>query len=91
MNWKGGRRRTKEGYIQIVLPNGKISLEHRAVMEASLGRALYSSETVHHKNGIRNDNRIENLELWCSNHPPGQRVSDLVSYAKEILSLYGPR
>ena len=57
-------------------------------MERMLGRPLAADETVHHRNGVRSDNRPENLELWVSSHPNGSRVSDLVAFAKDILARY---
>lgn len=51
--------------------------EHRKVMETVIGRKLEKHETVHHKNGIRKDNRPGNLELWSSRHGRGQRVTDV--------------
>ena len=68
---------------------GRAKMVHRVVMEAALGRELLPTENVHHVNGVRDDNRLENLELWTSAQPGGQRVVDKVAWAREMLDLYG--
>jgi len=57
-------------------------------MEEYLCRKLEKDENVHHINGVRTDNRIENLELWNTSQPSGQRIADKVKWAKEILERY---
>lgn len=85
-----------DGYVEYYRPehpsatrHGKV-LGHRMVMSDHLGRALLPSEHVHHMNGDRGDNRLENLELWVKAHPFGQRVEDVTAWAVEHLRLYAP-
>ena len=82
------------GYVDVLCPDhpsvqGKVYkrvYEHRLVMEQVLGRCLHSWETVHHKNGDKQDNRPENLELWIRAQPTGRRMEDIAEiYGKELL------
>lgn len=84
---KGHGHVDKAGYRRFKL-NGVSIAEHRLVMQTHIGRKLLPHENVHHKNGDRLDNRIENLELWSTFQPYGQRVKDKISWAKEILNQY---
>lgn len=90
-NWKGGRFINKDGYILILFPNhphkttGDYIFEHRLVMEKKLGRYLKSNEIVHHINGIRNDNRIENL--YIVNRKNHEKNTFIIKLQKRIRYL----
>lgn len=79
-NWKGGRSIDSHGYVILNVKDGRTKtgwrFEHHLVMEKILGRPLIKPENVHHKNGNRQDNRPENLELWATMQPSGQRRNE---------------
>lgn len=95
-HWKGGTTFHKAGYVMRRAPGhpqarerSPYVVEHILVMEEAIGRLLRPDESVHHLNGVKDDNRIENLELWVRPQPSGIRAEDAVSWALEIIARYG--
>jgi len=88
-SWKGGRI-IRGGYVYIKLPKHPFSdfhnyfAEHRLIMEKHIGRYLLMSEIVHHLNGIKTDNRLENLQLTNRSDHPRQHPEILERLRKAI-------
>jgi hypothetical protein len=86
-SWKGGKYTDKNGYYNIRVGN-RYEFEHRHVYEQHHGIKLLPGQNIHHINGNRSDNRIENLELWDTSQPKGQRVEDKIKFYFELVQRY---
>jgi hypothetical protein len=88
-NWRGGRHKSQQGYVHVLRRGHPMAckkgyvLEHRLVVSESLGRPLLRSEEVHHINGIRDDNRLENLMVV----PAGRHQKLHADHNREVWAL----
>lgn len=77
----------KKGYVMQRVDK-KYIFQHTLAMESHIGRKLLKGEHVRHINGVKNDNRIENLQLWTVPHPHGIKAKDALEWAKETILRY---
>lgn len=108
-NWNGGHTLSKEGYVYIhfshikdehrhivkpMLTRCSYVLEHRYVIAKAINRPLLKSEHVHHLNGIKNDNRLCNLQLVTPNEHPAEnkamfdRLKAEIKRLQDLLNLH---
>lgn len=82
--WKGGKTRNHSGYVMVwVAPMHQYQYEHRMVMEKFIGRSLTSDEFVHHKDGNKTNNSIENLEIISNSEHTSLHLKE--RYANRII------
>jgi hypothetical protein len=88
-SWNGGEP-TKNGKGYLEYKSGKLRgvRVHRHLYEQHYGIKLLPHQNIHHINGDRTDNRIENLELWDTSQPSGQRVEDKIKYYFDLVKQY---
>jgi len=88
-NWKGGEPIVnKKGYLEYRHGEFRGMREHRVIYEQHYGIKLLPHQNIHHINGIRTDNRIENLELWDTSQPAGQRIDEKINFYFNLLKEY---
>lgn len=89
-NWRGGVVHHSSGYLMVRVPERGYVFQHVLMMEQAVKRRLFDGENVHHKNGVKDDNRLSNLELWSRPQPSGARALDLLQWARTIVERYEP-